>query len=239
MTTIADLARALQTLFTTVADELGRRSGFVERRSKLTGALFAQALVFGWLADPVAALPQLAAAAALAGVSSSPQGLDQRCTSAAAGFLESLLGAAVDLLIQADQVAIPLLARFTAVELLDSSTLVLPDALAAWYPGCGGSSPVHTSAALKLHVRYDLCSGRLRGPLVSDGRTHESTTSLQTAPLPPGSLRVADLGSCCLAVLAAIAAAGSFFLSRMHHTTAVFTLAGQRTRVVDLLCPAH
>lgn len=76
VTTIADLAKALQPGLSTVADELGRRSGFVERQSKLSGALFAQALVFGWLADPLAALPQLAAAAALAGVSISPQGLD-------------------------------------------------------------------------------------------------------------------------------------------------------------------
>ena len=41
----------------------------------------------------------------------------------------------------------------------------------------------------------------------------------------------------CLAVLAAIAAEGSSFLSRMHHTTAVFTPAGQRTRLLDLLGP--
>ena len=49
MTTIAQLAQSLRTLFTTTADEIARRSGFVERCSKLTGALFAQALVFGWL----------------------------------------------------------------------------------------------------------------------------------------------------------------------------------------------
>lgn len=235
MTTIAHLAESLRTLFTTRADDLGRRTGFVERRSKLTGALFAQALVFGWLADPAASLPQLAAAAALAGVSISPQGLDQRCAEGAAVFLERLLGAAVDVLIQAEAVAVPLLARFSAVELLDCSTLVLPDALGAWWPGCGGSSPQHTSAALKLHVRYDLCRGALRGPLVTDGRTHESTTPLQTAPLPRGALRVADLGFFCLAVLAGIAASGSYFLTRMHHTTAVFTAAGQRTRLLDLL----
>ena len=41
----------------------------------------------------------------------------------------------------------------------------------------------------------------------------------------------------CLAVLAAIAAEGSYFLSRMHHTTAVFTPEGQRTRLLDLLGP--
>src|SRR4051794_13284898 len=108
VTTIAQLAASLQSLFTTTADEIARRSGFVERTSKLTGALFAQALVFGWLANPDASLPQLAAAAALAGVSITPQGLDQRCTAVAAGFLESLLSAAVAVLVQADTVAIPL-----------------------------------------------------------------------------------------------------------------------------------
>jgi Transposase DDE domain len=237
VTTIAQLAQSLRTLFTTTADEIARRSGFVERCSKLTGALFAQALVFGWLANPEASLPQLAAAAALAGVSISPQGLDQRCTSAAAGFLESLLSAAVQLLVQADRVALPLLERFSAVELLDASTIVLPDALGLWWPGCGGASPTNTSASLKIHVRYDLCCGSLRGPLLTDGRTHESTTPLQTAPLPRGSLRVADLGFFCLRVLAAVAAEGSYFLSRMHHTTAVFTPDGQRTRLLDLLGP--
>lgn len=238
MTTIAQLAEGLRTLFTATADELAGRTGFVERRSKLTGALFAQALVFGFLANPQATVPQLAAAAALAGVSISPQGLDQRCAAGAAAFLEELLGAAVHLAIRAEAVAVPLLARFSAVELLDCTTLVLPDELGPWFPGCGGSSPRHTSAALKLHARYDLCGGALRGPLVTDGRTQEGTTPLQAAPLPPGSLRVADLGYFALGVLAAIAGAGSYFLTRMHHTTAVFAPDGRRVRLLDLLGPA-
>jgi hypothetical protein len=49
---------------------------------------------------------------------------------------------------------------------------------------------------------------------------------------------VADLGYFALDVLAAIAATGSYFLTRMHHTTAVFTAAGQRTPLLDLLGPA-
>jgi hypothetical protein len=39
-------------------------------------------------------------------------------------------------------------------------------------------------------------------------------------------------------VLAALAATGSYFLTRMHHTTAVFTPEGQRTRLLALLGPA-
>lgn len=92
MTTVAEVSACLQRVFSTVADQLARRSGWVQRESKLTGAVFAQALVFGWLANPQAALPELTQAAAEAGVSISPQGLDQRCTEAGAIFLEQLVG---------------------------------------------------------------------------------------------------------------------------------------------------
>jgi Transposase DDE domain len=235
MTTVPQLAQTLQTLLTTTADALARRTGFVQRQSKMSGALFAQALVFGWLANPHASLENLAQAAAAVGVAISPQGLDQRCTEAAAVFLEALLGAAVQAVVAADPVAIPLLQRFSAVVLLDCSTLVLPDALGPWWPGCGGSTEVHTSAALKIGVRYDLCRGQLVGPLLFDGRTHESTTPIQHAPLPKGALRLADLGFFDLDVLADLSASDGYWLARLHRTTAVYDAPGQRWDVLALL----
>src|SRR5947199_2477015 len=235
MTTVPQLGQTLQTLFTTTADAAARATGFVQRRSKLSGAAFVQALVFGWLANPHASLAALAQAAAVAGVAISPQGLDQRCGEAAAAFLEAVLAAAVQAVIAAEPVAIPLLQRFGAVVLLDCSTIVLPDALGLWWPGCGGSSATHTSAALKLGVRFDLCRGALGGPLLYAGRTHESPTPLQSAPLPAGALRLADLGFFDLAVLAAIAAQDGYWLSRLHFTTAVYDAQGRRWDVLDLL----
>ncbi len=235
MTTVSELTQTLQTLFTTTADVLARRTGFVQRQSKLSGALFAQALVFGWLATPQASLENLAQAAAAVGVAISPQGLDQRCTEAAAVFLEALLGAAVQAVVAAEPVAIPLLQRFSAVVLLDCSTIVLPDALGLWWPGCGGSAAAHTRAALKIGVRYDLCRGRLVGPLLCDGRTHESTTPIQNAPLPTGALRLADLGFFDLDILTQIDAQDGYWLARMHRTTAVYDAAGQRWEVLALL----
>jgi Transposase DDE domain len=235
MTTVAQLAGVLQTVLTTTADALARRTGFVQRRSKLTGAAFAQALIFGWLANPHATTDALAQAAAAVGVAISPQGMDQRCTEAAAAFLEDLLAAAVQAVVAAEPVAIPLLQRFTAVVLLDCSTIVLPDALGLWWPGCGGSSATHTQAALKLGVRFDLCSGALRGPLLYDGRTHESTTAIQSAPLPAGALRLADLGFFDLAVLEDIGAQDGYWLSRLHFGTAVYDGQGRRWAVLDLL----
>src|SRR5690349_5574841 len=235
MTTVPQLSQTLQTLFTTTADDLARRTGFVQRRSKLTGAIFAQALVFGWLANAQASLENLAQAAAAVGVAISAQGLDQRLGEAAAVFLEALLGAAVHTLVAADGVAIPLLQRFSAVVLVDCSTIVLPDFLGPWWPGCGGRTADHTQAALKIGLRYDLCRGHLVGPLLFEGRTHESTTPLQSAPLPPRALRLADLGFFDLEVLAHLGAAGGYWLSRAHRTTAVYDAAGRRWELLALL----
>src|SRR5262249_21616621 len=47
--TLDQLAEALQSLFTTDADQAAKDSGMIRRKRKLTGAAFVQALVFHWL----------------------------------------------------------------------------------------------------------------------------------------------------------------------------------------------
>ncbi len=210
----------------------------MQRRSKLTGALFAQALVFGWLANPQASLGTLAQAVAAVGVAISAQGLDQRLGEAAAAFLEGLLGAAVQAVIAADAVAIPWLQRVSAVVLLDCSTSVLPDSLAPWWPGCGGSTAEHTQAALKIGVRYDRCRGQVVGPMLCEGRTHESSTPLHSAPLAAHALRLADLGFFALEVFAPLNAPDGYWLSRARRTTAVYDAAGRRGAVLALFAAA-
>jgi len=59
-------------------------------------------------------------------------------------------------LINGEATVLPLLARFGAVVLLDSTTLPCLRPLGRWWPGCGGGNAHQTSAALKIHVRYDL-----------------------------------------------------------------------------------
>jgi hypothetical protein len=85
--------------------------------------------------------------------------------------------------ISADPVMIPLLQRFSAVYVLDSTTVCLPAALAAVWPGCGGSG---SAASLKLQVRVDLRAGTLTGPELQPGRAHDSSAALHSAPFPAG-----------------------------------------------------
>jgi hypothetical protein len=237
METIAQVATAMQQILTTVADETARRTGFVQRARKLHGSSFVQALVFGWLANPNATAEERAQVAAGRGIAISAYGLDKRCTEVGADYRQQVLAAAVQQAIAAAPVAIPLLRRFTAVEVYDGSVLTLPAALTAEWPGCGGSAP--SGAALKIGVRLDLLSGRLHGPVLGAGRDNDRTLPLEATALPGGGLRLSDLGFFSLELFQTVGEHGGYWLSRLQITTAVSDRVGQRLDLAALLATAR
>jgi len=227
MTTIPQLVDVLQAVLGPTAETEAKKTGFVQRQSKLTGAKFVQTLVFGWLENPEATLEELAQTAMALGVSISPQGLDQRFTPSAADLLQAVLERAVQEVIASEPIAMPLLQRFAGVYILDSSTVALPEILATLWAGCGNQSH-KPAAALKIHLRLEMTTGALTGPVLSAGRLHDRSCWLQTKPLPGGALRLADLGYFSLAAMKAMAEQGSYWLSRLQANTAVFDAQGQR-----------
>jgi hypothetical protein len=226
--TIPRLARALQTVLTDTADELARSTGFLKRRRKFTGSSFVQTLVFGLLDDPAASLAQLAQAAAAAGSGVSRQSVDERFTAQAAALLRGVLQAAVEQLLATEPVAIPVLRRFAAVVVLDSSTVGLPEALAGVWAGKGSCDPQAGNAAVKLTVGLDLLTGQLHGPELQAGRTPDTKAPLATAPLPPGALRLTDLGYFDLKAMADLDRRGVFWLMRLKAGTKLYTADGRR-----------
>jgi hypothetical protein len=210
------------------ADGAAREVVFVRRVRKWTGALFVQTLVLGWLGTPMASLSELTQVAAKLGIAVSPQGLTQRFDQKAAALLERVLAAAIEQVIAAAPVALPLLRRFTGGYILDSSTIALPDGLADHWAGCGGRVAHGTQAALKTTVRLDLCAGHRDGPVVTAGRTQDRASTLQHAPVPRGALRVTDLGFWSLEVFRRIAAGGAYWLSRLNLQVVVATVDGTR-----------
>lgn len=247
MVTIPQLSTALRATLHEQASAQARASGFTQRRSKLTGALFVQTLVWGWLAQPQASLTTLTQTAAALGVRISPQGLAQRFTRRGAALLEQVLQATVQQLLEAEPVAIPLLARFTAVVVRDSTTIALPDALADRWAGCGGRVAQGSAAALKLQVQLDLRRGRLDGPWLQAGRAQDRTSPHQTQPVPVGALELADRMYAVFPLLAARAAAGAYYLFRLHPQWTVLDPDGTRWDVPARLaagpavrdCPVH
>jgi hypothetical protein len=161
MTTRPQTARARREMLTTMADAAARPPRVVRRRSPVGGATFSQPLGLGFLRHPQAALADRSQTAAALGVDLTPQALEQRGTAAAAACLQEGLHAALARVVATAPVALPRLARVTAVWLQESATLVLPDALAPVWQGCGGSTSARPTAALTRQVRLERRTGRV------------------------------------------------------------------------------
>ena len=78
----------------------------------------------------------------------------------------------------------------------------------------------------KLQVQLDLLTGRLLGPFLTAGRTPDCKSPVQHAPVPKGSLRIADLGYYQLDAFRAIDAQGAYFLSHYKVNTKLYRSPG-------------
>lgn len=236
MTSIACLGKALRRIFEQEARTLARTMGVIERERKVTGTQLALLLVLGWWHHPQAGSSRLSRFAASLGISISKQGLEGHFRLETAQWLYALLLRAIETLISGPAVAIPLLRRFTAVYVEDGSTIRLPDELVKLWGGCRGGNGKHegTKAAVKLTVRLDMLHGTMQGPMLQEGRRHESQSLLQDQPMAKGSLWIADLGYFALVKLVQLSKAGVYFLMP-YKDSVVLWFQGQRSDILSLL----
>jgi len=122
----------------------------------------------------------------------------------------------------------PLLGDFDEVYVMDSSVIVLPDALQTVWKGCNGS-------ALKLSVCWELLTGELVSVHLHDGIDHDACAPVQTMTLPPHTIRLSDLGFFKLDVFEQQADKGSLCVMRYKVGTVVCDEQGQRMDLLDVL----
>src|SRR5947208_471688 len=136
----ASLEETLRYVLEERANVVARETGCVQRQVKFSGATLLQTLIFGWLQHPDATLESLASTAEIRAVSVSDTAVDKRFTPQCAEFLHRMLEEMASVIVMADEdVPLPLLRRFGAVLIEDSSSLALPDELAQQWRGCGGN----------------------------------------------------------------------------------------------------
>lgn len=208
--TLDQLTEALHSLFTTDADQAAKDSGMIQRRRKLTGAAFVQALVFHWLENPQATIDEV-----IEDLDITEASFNERFDARAADCLRRVLEKALGRLFAARPEAIPLLRRFAAVAVEDVTIVGLPAEFAEQFPGCGGSDPESGRAGWKLLTRWDVTTGRLEILPPAAARQSERALAGELGPLPPNSLRLCDLGFFELKRLAADQRAGIHFVSRV------------------------
>jgi hypothetical protein len=211
MTTIPELSHTLQRLFTTTADAIAKKTGFVKRQREITGGGFAQTLVLGTLAQPEATRKQLQHSASQAGMQISVQGLDQRFTPEAVVFMRALLEAGLTQVVTSNQASV-ILPSFNGVYLTDCTRVV-------W-----------VNAAVKVAVRLELQRGAIQASLEEITRNDQKTAIIDRA-LPVGALHLGDLGFFKLKRFQAWNDLGVYWLTRYKIGTTLYTPDGQ---VIDL-----
>jgi hypothetical protein len=226
MCIIGTVAATLQSALGTSLDALGRQTGVIQRKRKFSGASLFQTIVLTLLKKPNADSDDFAATAAQLGVPVTPEAVEKRFTDRLVTFLRAGLEHVLSHTIRADPVAIPLLAKFTAVEIGDSTTITLPDEYAAEFPGCGGKAE-SGKAAVKLQTLWELRTGELTKLEVHAGRDSDAKSAAAEGPATPGSLSIHDLGYFDLERFRARGAQGAYWISRWQPGTVVLTPEGQ------------
>jgi hypothetical protein len=145
--------------------------------------------------------------------------LHYRFSAEAAAFLFRCLGFALQQKLRLGRLDTKMLRPFRRVLVMDSSSWDVQEKLRAIMPGSGGAA---SAANCKLQTVYDYKHGEfqfldLTAGTVPDNRYTDRISGL----LDKGDLVLFDLGYFKLATLAAIAAKGAFFLSRLLPRTTV------------------
>jgi hypothetical protein len=234
MEIVAKVSAALQQMLGESAEKAAASSGVIQRQRKFTAVSLARTFVLGFLLNPRAEDEDLAQMAAQCGADVTPQAVEQRHTWRMVKFLEELFRAATQSVVGSDRSLAPILERFPSVNILDSSTITLPDVMKDQFTGCGGSYGAG-AAAVKLQTELELRGGAIQHIEIEPGRSTDGATSRQHVRRGAGSLRIADLGYFNLGVFAEMKAAGEYFLSRLQFGTLVFEINGVVVELISWL----
>lgn len=231
MNSVSYIAETLRQILEEEANVLAKETGFMQRERVISGADFAQTLIFGWLSEPEISLDGLTQVAGRREVEITASGLHQRFTPAAAQFLQRLLERLTQVHLAAEAAPVALLKQFSAVIVEDSTRIHLPDDLAEVWQGCGGSAD-SGQATLKLFVRWNVLSGEVHGPRLTDGKQADAKSPFKEQEVPAGGLYLADQGFFEQGRLRAwherTAGQRRYYLMRLPIGTALYTRRGHR-----------
>ena len=236
MSILQQVSNKMQTILETVPDEVAAHIGFVKRNRKLTGSALTQILVFGWLENPEASYQQLTETATTLGLQVSRQALEQRLTLETTKMLKLTLDAAVTEMLEVagHREALPLLQQFSGVYVQDSTWITLPDELHETWKGQPKKNHPHKTA-LKLHLCFDVLTGSFQDFNLTDGMTADSTAAKAAAPLPEGSLRLADLAYFSFDELEKLTENGVYWISRLKANSYLADENGERIDLEKML----
>lgn len=212
----------IQEFMQPIATEQGIASGFVKRQSKMSATGFAETMILGVLDKQEATLNDLVQISAKLGVEISEPGLHGRINDEGVVLLKSLLDSSLKQFAAQGEVPAEVLAQFSRVDILDSTQITLPKALA---PHFAGYNSPGTEAALKIQLSVDYLNGRLNTLQIGAGRVPDQKCDLAVQLATPNSLQLFDMGYAVLDRLRRIQDKEAYFLTPFKTCTNVYLQA--------------
>ena len=128
---------------------------------------------------------------------------------------------------------LPILQQFSAINLVDSTVLSLPDNLVTEFPGCGGDGP---QASLKVQLKFEFLHGNLAQIVLEPGKEPDQKFDLYLADIQAGSLNISDLGYFVLANFKTIdEEKEAYYISRYSFGTTLLTPDEQSINLETML----
>lgn len=208
---------------------LAVKSGFKTRSSKITPRVFLELLLYSAsLSTDIRTLSQMGSYSfGTLDVCTSKQSIDSRFNASAVTFVKAVLSHLIRHYISVC-LEPSYLSHFARVLIKDSTRFILPDFLADYFKGNGGT--VHTSGAgISIQFEYDIKTSSVTALCLTDGRRNDATDAKETLDdiLPP-DLVIRDLGYCSLGIMEGIRARGAFFLFRLMPSVTVLDSNGEK-----------
>jgi Transposase DDE domain len=231
---IGKVASLLQSTLGPELDTIGRQTRVIQRKRKFSGASLLKMMVLTVMKSPNPTIADFVATAAQLGVLVTPEAVEKRFTDKLISHLRKSLEHVLKHALAAEPTVVPLLEKFTAVEIGDSTTVSLPDAYEAEFPGCGGKTG-SGKAAVKLQVTWEMRTGSLNQLVVQPGRRSDAKSVAVDDPVTPGSLTIRDLGYFCLKRFRSIGHQEASWISRWQQGTTVLDAEGESLDLLDFL----
>jgi hypothetical protein len=218
-------------------------TGTVQRQGKLDAATLVQMMIFGFWQDPDIRLSGLAQICGRREVKVKESAISQRCTPECAKMFLRIMQRLAEVQLRSEKVDIPLLKQFSAVIVEDSSSVRLPDELVKIWQGSGYKKDAG-KAGVKIFAQWNVLSGELLGPRLSDGLTNDHKTLFDINELPENSLYLSDLGFFAIQRLCNIARfrdketgkkGKRYFVSRLLPHTNLYNRKGHCLKLKGLL----
>lgn len=201
-------------------DKIARDTGFVQRESKLGGALFLDLIVFNSENLKTQSLNDLSVLFQEEhDVTITKQSLHERFNQSAVTFLKEVMEKLINTQMDRES-SLPKLTGINRIIIKDSVCFQVDESLVDQYPGSGGNG---SKAAVRIQFEYDLLSGRINDLSLNAFNDQDASNSLATLDLvAPGDLVIRDLAYVGLQALKGIISNAAFYLCRLGSNVKVY-----------------